>query len=440
MLYRGVPSVGYDIESAMLRRMRGKSNADIPEELFINANALLIERAKIRGYNINLKSGNEMSDLEIMAELQHYGAATCLIDFTLSPLVALWFACQVHPGKNQTDGKVVAINADNEENINFTSDDVNKKSIQECLGKETNPESPHVGKIIRIWEPKHQNNRIVAQQSVFVFGPAEIVEGGIPPYVVEEPKKLDILDELRAYGISEESLFCDFDGFARILNTYNQPYSHSAEDYYRIGDKNSRNGNHELAINFYDMALSHSSPCEKAFFGRGMAYFHLQKWEKAIEDYSETIRRKLENMWQNAYEYRVVAKTIAGHHQSAIDDCDWIADNIRPQNPIVRFLRGVAQANLGNHQAAINDFTETIKLGGNPAIAYYNRGNSKFNLNEHRGAIADYSEVIKINPQHASAYYNRGVAKLHIGDKEGAMKDFQEADKIDPYMKIPDIE
>ena len=40
--------------------------------------------------------------LEVMAQLQHYGAATGLIDFTESALAALWFACkdeQDKPGR-----------------------------------------------------------------------------------------------------------------------------------------------------------------------------------------------------------------------------------------------------------------------------------------------------------------------------------------------------
>jgi hypothetical protein len=35
----------------------------------------------------------ELSNLELLLELQHYGAATGLIDFSRDFLVALWFAC-----------------------------------------------------------------------------------------------------------------------------------------------------------------------------------------------------------------------------------------------------------------------------------------------------------------------------------------------------------
>ena len=34
------------------------------------------------------------SPLQLLARLQHFGAATGLLDFSYSPLVALWFACE----------------------------------------------------------------------------------------------------------------------------------------------------------------------------------------------------------------------------------------------------------------------------------------------------------------------------------------------------------
>ena len=126
ILYRGLPREDYEIESAMLRRMKSK---DVNQDSFISANRHLIERAKIKGHNI--KDGHEMEDLEIMAELQHYGAATCLIDFTVNPLIALWFACTDHFDKTATGetGQVVAMDTPRSKVIDIEFDDIiNKKN------------------------------------------------------------------------------------------------------------------------------------------------------------------------------------------------------------------------------------------------------------------------------------------------------------------------
>ena len=54
--------------------------------------------------------------------------------------------------------------------------------------------------------------------------------------------------------------------------------------------------------------------------------------------------------------------------------------------------------------------------GGHPAgpesmpMAYYNRGIAYGHKGEHDKAIADYTEAIRLDPKHADAHYNRGIA------------------------------
>jgi hypothetical protein len=42
----------------------------------------------------------KLNDLELLLELQHYGAATGLVDFSRDFLIALWFAAHGNKGKN----------------------------------------------------------------------------------------------------------------------------------------------------------------------------------------------------------------------------------------------------------------------------------------------------------------------------------------------------
>ena len=429
ILYRGLPCEDYEIESAMLRRMKSK---DVNQDSFISANRHLIERAKIKGHNI--KDGHKMKDLEIMAELQHYGAATCLIDFTVNPLIALWFACTDHFDKTATGekGQVVAMDTPRSEVIDIEFDDIIEKKIKDFLSEEKKP--PHAGKMIRIWKPKHQNNRIVAQQSVFVFGPAKIENNTMPPYIVEIKDKSRILDELRAYGISVESLFPDFDGFARILNAHDQPYPHSKKDYYHIGNEASRNGNYALAIKFYDMALLPPSPYKEAFIERGMAHFYLDNWEEAISDYDDAIRVEPKDV--RAYTARAYAKHKKGLYKPAIADYNKAVSMMTSEDPNIYLLRGQFKADLGKHHDAINDYNEAIKINPQYADAYHNRGIAKARLGEHRNAINNYNEAIKINPQYADAYHNRGIAKAKLDEHLNAIADFNKAIKINPQYAI----
>ena len=74
------------------------------------------------------------------------------------------------------------------------------------------------------------------------------------------------------------------------------------------------------------------------------------------------------------------------------------------------FNRGNSHIELGNYQAAIEDYTEAIKLDPNDAVAYNNRATSKAELGNYQAAIADYTEALELDPNDAVAYNNRGIS------------------------------
>lgn len=99
-LFRGVSNKCYQIEASTYRRFRlsrdqsGTSSEEQEDEFYdlLQTNLALISDS--RHQRQDHKDGRQLTDLELLAELQHFGAATCLVDFTRSALVALWFACQ----------------------------------------------------------------------------------------------------------------------------------------------------------------------------------------------------------------------------------------------------------------------------------------------------------------------------------------------------------
>ena len=112
-VFRGVPNDEYEIQASAYRRVpeTDQNAADKGFQTFVEINESLIREARLRGYDQD--DGRPFNDLEILANFQHFKAATCLIDFTYSAQVALWFACgQDSKTTDSTNGKVFAVRQD----------------------------------------------------------------------------------------------------------------------------------------------------------------------------------------------------------------------------------------------------------------------------------------------------------------------------------------
>jgi len=69
-------------------------------------------------------------------------------------------------------------------------------------------------------------------------------------------------------------------------------------------------------------------------------------------------------------------------------------------------------------------------FGAGLAIAFTNRGRAYEKKGDHDRAIADYSEAIRLNPKDAMAFNNRGVAYKAKGDLDRATADFLVAKQL----------
>ena len=223
-LFRGVTRDDYKIEASTYRRL--KEDEDKVSANLLKINKELIEDARLMGHD--QKDGQRLSDLDLLAELQHFGAATCLIDFTRDALVALWFACQQSSG-GSANGKVFAVRIDDPARFITVDTELIEKDIDFFLKQDAKDFPGQDAKdfyapdeYLYQWQPKYQNNRIIAQKSVFVFGGIDIETEA--ECVTIKSSKQEILKSLdKLSGVTEASMFPDFEGFAQ-LHAQNKPY------------------------------------------------------------------------------------------------------------------------------------------------------------------------------------------------------------------------
>ena len=264
-VFRGLKNSEWGlVSSARLRH--GES---ITKETFVKYNCELVSDAKNANYH--QKDNKSLTDIELLAELRHFGAATALIDFTSDFLIALWFASE--PAKDQ-DGKVFCVKIDNTDEFLQLSSEDKKCSLEDILRfktrakKEENRENPKSDQKLQVetpepelwfWQPQYQiNQRLSSQKGVFVFGKPSISKkdlGDLKELTIKAEHKEAIRDELNRYhGINEESLFNDIFGFAEIHNKSHK-ISKTAQDYMEDGDRHFQQGNYLLAIAEYDKAI-----------------------------------------------------------------------------------------------------------------------------------------------------------------------------------------
>ena len=70
--------------------------------------------------------------------------------------------------------------------------------------------------------------------------------------------------------------------------------------------------------------------------------------------------------------------------------------------------------------------------GDKLAEVFNNRGVAYRVKGDHERAIQDYGQAIKLNTKFAAAYINRGVAYDHKGDYDRAIADYEQALKLKP--------
>jgi len=99
---------------------------------------------------------------------------------------------------------------------------------------------------------------------------------------------------------------------------------------------------------------------------------------------------------------------------------------------VAHFNRANAYDDNGDHDSAIADYTQAIKLRPDYADSYFNRGLSYFDKQDYDSAIADYRKVIELDPAYAKAYFGQARAFEAKGDLKQALAGYEEAAKLAP--------
>ena len=102
----------------------------------------------------------------------------------------------------------------------------------------------------------------------------------------------------------------------------------------------------------------------------------------------------------------------------------------------IHFTRGALYARKQDHDRAIADYNETVRLSPGDAQAFFNRALVHFRKRDADRAIGDYSEAIRLDPAYAVAFTNRGITHISKNDYDRAIADLDEGIRLNPRDAI----
>jgi tetratricopeptide (TPR) repeat protein len=94
--------------------------------------------------------------------------------------------------------------------------------------------------------------------------------------------------------------------------------------------------------------------------------------------------------------------------------------------------RGLAFAWKSEHERAIQDYDQAIRLNPANASALTNRGIAYTQTGQHDRAIADFDQAIRLQPSNPQHFNNRGFAYARKGQDERAIQDYDQAIRLNP--------
>lgn len=261
--------------------------------------------------------------------------------------------------------------------------------------------------------------------------------------------------------------------YPQAIKDYNRVVALRPKDpfrYYARGLAYTRMNEPALALTDFSKAISLKSNYPDFYVERARVYSALGKFGPALDDYktytqnwknlSTPLLREMVPVALGAYRFddaQILLTALQERGEDSAPFYSWQgrilqnaakldeaisayskAVNRAPQDPQYYRMRGNAFKELGDYNAALEDFTASLELEPE-AYWFHRRGLVYEETQQFENALADYDRAVSLDPKWAETYNNRGYMKARLKDFVGAKADFETAIKLDANLPTPYI-
>ena len=251
------------------------------------------------------------------------------------------------------------------------------------------------------------------------------------------------------------------DQYEKLLEEQNKAIEKNGKDaksFYERGRTNADLKDYERAIANFGIAITINPVYWEAYLARAVAYVNgISDWDKALDDVNKAIEidpQKKSSSGASSYRIRGILYFQKGEYDKTISDSAK-AIEINPKDAYAYYWRGRAhyaqERAIGSSEIekyiydkakailvkAIKAYSKAIELKPELWDTYYWRGLAFYMNGEHDKAIADLTQAIKVGPESESydSYFWRGFAYYQEGRRTVGVRDVAKSIAANPNCK-----
>lgn len=172
----------------------------------------------------------------------------------------------------------------------------------------------------------------------------------------------------------------------------------------------------------------------RAYLNRGVAYWSMEQWAPAIQDYRKAVELN-PKYYSTAYWNLGIALSKFSNWNESITNFNK-AIEIYPNYADAYTGRAIAYGSMSKWEEALKDFNKALEIMPGNASTYFNRGNIFMNTQQFDEAIKDFSKAIELDPNYLDAFSNRATVYANQKKYSEALTDFSKCISINPkYLR-----